>query len=142
MFPLDVQKQAPWYEFAFDTLDPPTYNYYDTNRNVHVFVVEQGRRFYMKFNLTAYPRPHHADLHKDGELVQSTSRGTIFVGVDSIGVQLVDKMSYAGRYTISCANEMGSGKITFQIDVQRKLTYDLKKVLIITKHWYHHSCRN
>ena len=74
----------------------------------------------MKFKLTAYPRPSQADLYKDGRLVESTSLGTIFVGVDSIGVQLVDKWSYTGVYTIRSRNEMGSGDITFKINVQRK----------------------
>ena len=81
----------------------------------------------MKFKLTAYPRPTHADLYKDGNLVQSTSRGTIFVGVDSIGVQLVDKKSYTGVYTIRSKNEMGSGDITFKIKVKCKfrIIYEL-----------------
>ena len=120
MFPSDLKKQAPKYEFAFDTLDPPTHHHYDSHRNINVFDVQQGRRFYMKFKLTAYPRPTHADLYKDGKLVESTSWGTIFVGVDSIGVQLVDKRSYTGVYTIRSTNEMGSGEIAFKIKVKRK----------------------
>ena len=123
LLPSVIRKQAPRYEFAFDTLNPLTRHYHCPIRNIRVFEVEQGRRFFMKFKLTAYPRPADADLYKDGKLVQSTNRGTIFVGADSIGVQLVDKRSYTGNYRISSRNEMGSGHITFRIEVQRKLHF-------------------
>ena len=126
MFPLVAVKRAPRYEFDFDTLDPPTHHYHDSHRNIYVFIVEQGRRFYMRFKLTAYPKPSHAELHKDGKVVESTSRGTIFVGIDSIGIQLVDKRSYSGVYTIRSRNEMGSGQIRFQLIVKREFIFESK----------------
>ena len=140
MFPLDLRKHAPKYEFAFDTVDPPTYTYQDLQRNIPVFVVEQGRRFYMRFKLSAYPWPTHTDLFKDGKLVKSTSRGTIFVSADSIGVQLVDKKSYTGVYTIRSRNEMGSGEITFQITVNRKLIFELLGTTCNINCYGHDSC--
>lgn len=59
-------------------------------------------------------------LYKDGKLVESTSDGTIFVDVDRMGIQLVDRKTYSGRYTIQCSNTAGTGEITFYLKVQGK----------------------
>ena len=124
IIPLDVVKQPPKYEIDFNKSHPSSSHYYDSYRRLYVIKVEQGRRFYLKLKLTANPKPTCAELYKDGKLVESTPRGTIFVGIDSMGVQVVDKMSYAGIYTIRSRNEMGYGEITFQLSVRCKFIFE------------------
>ena len=110
--------QRPQYTIDFDR------SQYQTKecdwKGQHIFTVEQGRRFYLQLNLTAYPLPTRADLYKNGQIVQSTPMGTIFVGVDRMGIQSVDRQAYAGTYTIRSSNDAGYGEISFQLKVQRK----------------------
>lgn len=90
----------------------------DRRKNEYTFTVEQGCRFYLQLNLTASPFPTRADLYKDGKLVESTRNGTIFVGIDRIGIQSVDRQAYAGSYRIVSSNDAGHGEITFNLRVQ------------------------
>lgn len=93
---------------------------YDCKNSQYTFTVEQGCRFYLQLNLTASPFPTRADLFKNGQIVESTRMGTIFVGIDRMGIQSVDRKAYEGTYTIRSSNDAGSGEISFQLKVQRK----------------------
>lgn len=72
----------------------------------------------MALNLTAYPLPTTAKLYKNGTLVESSQEGTIFVAVDRMGIQTVDRKAYEGHYTILSTNEAGSGEISFSLKVK------------------------
>ena len=93
---------------------------YDYLKSRYIITVEQGCRFYLQLNLTASPFPTRADLFKNGQIVESTAKGTIFVGIDRMGIQSVDRQAYAGTYTIRSSNDAGYGEISFQLKVQRK----------------------
>lgn len=98
---------------------------FDRRKDEYTFRVEQGCRFYLQFNLTASPFPTRADLYKDGRLVESTSNGTIFVGIDRVGIQSVDRREYAGSYRLVSSNDAGCGEISFHLKVQRKIKQSL-----------------
>ena len=97
------------------------FKYKDYNKDEYIFTVEQGCRFYLQLNLTASPFPTRADLYKNGQLVESTRNGTIFVGLDRVGIQSVDRKAYAGNYKIVCSNDAGHGEYSFQLNVQGTL---------------------
>ena len=87
----------------------------------YIITVEQGRRFYLALNHNAWPCPTKVDLHKNYRLVESSPKGTIFVDVDRMGIQIVDRQAYEGHYTIKSTNKVGTGEISFQLKV--KCTY-------------------
>ena len=94
-----------------------------------VIKVEQGRPFLLRFKIKAWPIPTQVDLYKDGKKVKvSPAGGTIFVGLDRVGIQCVDRKSYGGKYTISAKNEEGEGKKAFQLVVKGMLHYQLVRV--------------
>lgn len=115
----DFTQRRPHYTIDFDRSQYQAKEY-DYRKNQHIFTVEQGRRFYLQLNLTASPFPTRADLYKDGLIIQSTATGTIFVGVDRMGIQSVDSQAYVGTYTIRSSNDAGYGEISFQLKVQCK----------------------
>ena len=81
-----------------------------------VFPVEQGTRFYAKFTLTASPMPTGSNLYKNGQLLQRSPFGTIYLETDSVEIRSVQK-SHEGNYTISCVNVMGEGRFSFRLRV-------------------------
>ena len=115
----DFTQRRPTYTIDLERSKYLTYDY-DYWKNQYTFTVEQGCRFYLQLNLTASPFPTRADLYKDEQIVQSTAMGTIFVGVDRMGIQSVDSQAYAGSYMIRSSNDAGYGEISFQLKVQRK----------------------
>lgn len=60
--------------------------------------------------------PASANLCKNGQLLQRSPWGTIYLGLDSVGIQTVDQ-SHEGNYTISTSNLMGEGRLSFQLRV-------------------------
>ena len=124
---LDFTQRRPQYEINFENSQYASKSF-DRWKNEYTFTVEQGSRFYLQFNLTASPFPTRADLYKDGNLVESTRNGTIFVGIDRIGIQSVDRQQYAGRYRIFSSNDAGHGEISFNLKVQRKI---IKLIIIV-----------
>ena len=106
-------------------------------KNEYTFTVEQGSRFYLQFNLTASPFPTRAELYKDDKLVESTRNGTIFVGIDRVGIQSVDRQQYAGRYKIISSNDAGHGEISFNLKVQRKIVKINIVAEIINNNFYY-----
>lgn len=121
---LDFTQRRPQYTID---LGSSTYasNSYDRWKEEYTFTVEQGRRFYLQFNLTASPFPTRADLYRNGQLVESTRNGTIFVGIDRVGIQSVDRQEYAGSYRLVSSNDAGYGEISFHLKVQHKIKQSL-----------------
>ena len=114
---LDFTQRRPQYTIDLDNSKYSSRSF-DRRKNEYIFTVEQGCRFYLQLNLTASPFPTRADLYKDGNLVESTRNGTIFVGIDRMGIQSVDRQAYAGSYKIVSSNDAGHGEISFQLKVQ------------------------
>ena len=86
----------------------------------HVFNVEQGERFYLQLHVSTPPIPVRAVLYKNGEIVESTRDGTIYVGIDRMGIQTVDRQAYAGNYTIEGYTDSGAvyGEFSFKLVVK------------------------
>ena len=96
-----------------------TDHYYDRRQGQYVFNVELGGRFYLKLNILTSPSPAKADLIKNGKIVKSTKNGTIYVDIDRMGIQTVDRRAYAGNYTIRSYTDYGAlyGEFSFQLVV-------------------------
>ena len=118
---LDYRRQQPpayTIDWANSVYTSKSLNY---SGSEYIITVEQGHRFYLALNLNAWPCPTKANLYKNGHLVESSPKGTIFVDVDRMGIQIVDRQAYEGRYTIESTNEAGTGEISFHLKV--KCTY-------------------
>ena len=79
----------------------------------------------MQLNVPTPPFPRRAVLFKNGEIVESTKDGTIYVGVDRMGIQTVDQFTYRGNYTIKNYTDSGSihGEFSFKLDVKGTFIY-------------------
>lgn len=109
---------APQYEIDLNESVYCSVKYDDTNHRC-VFTVEQGAPFVLKLNVRAWPAPSRVVLYKGGdEVQQSSNQGTIFVALDKIVIQNVDRQSYAGIYTITATNDAGTGQLSFELKVQ------------------------
>ena len=111
------QRQRPTYSIDHKH---SRYNSHRIKNNEHVFTVQQGKRFYLKLYLNAYPKPKDEDLYKDSELLQYDPNGTIYSGVDFMEIQRVVPND-AGKYKISSRNSVGEGHFSFRLKVKCKL---------------------
>ena len=92
-------------------------SHYDSSKNT--ITVEQGKSFFLKFEISAWPIPTNVDLYKDGKKVRiSHTNGTIFVSLDRVSIPRVDRQSYAGKYKISATNSHGEGHVVFKLNVK------------------------
>lgn len=93
---------------------------HDEKQSPMLITVEQGTPFLLKYNIHAWPIPTDVTLKKDGtEVKVSHDSGTIFAGLDKIGIKCVDMKSYAGIYTISATNSEGTGEMSFRLEMTR-----------------------
>ena len=102
---------------------------YDFQNNTHVFIVEQGTRFYLKLNLSANPWPTSCNLSKNGVVLQRSPLGTIQLEVDSVNIQSV-QASDAANYTISCSNTYGQGNFSFRLNVVGKGNFVFSQTIL------------
>ena len=132
-FFLDYFQQRPEYSVDLNN-SVYTSQYYDTTTNEYVFVVEQGRQFFLKLNLSANPPPSNANvnLYENGQKLQSGPGGTINLQTDSVGIRTTTK-SHEGSYTIESSTIAGEGSLRFRIQVQGIITvlYNQRAMIII-----------
>ena len=116
---------APTYEIVWGKSSYTSYKH-DDRHGRYVITVEQGTRFLLRFNITAWPTPTSVNLKKNGKDIKvDPDNGTIFLGLDRVGIQHVDRKSYAGVYTVSATNSEGTGKMSFELKVKRTLTNNI-----------------
>ena len=106
--------QRPVYSIDFAN---SVYTSYKYKHNEHIFTVEQGTEFHLKFNVTANPWPTDDDVYRNGHLLQYSPQGTIYSGVDYIRIRSVNQ-SHSGKYKLTSTNNAGKGQISFHLKVK------------------------
>ena len=91
---------------------------YDYTNGYYVFNMEQGRRFYLRYDANTSPPPTAKDveLYRDGRHLQRSPTGTIILEGNYMEIKGVDQR-YVGLYTIKCSN---GAKVTFRLKVTGK----------------------
>ena len=91
---------------------------YDYTNGYYVFNVEQGTRFYLRYDTNTYPPPTARDfeLYRDGRHLQRSPTGTIILEANYMEIQRVDQR-YKGLYTIKCSN---GAQVSFRLKVTGK----------------------
>ena len=96
--------------YSVDTVNSE-YTSYKVTNDVHIFNVEQGRRFFLKLNGNAGSGT--TDLYKDGQKLTSSRSGTIDVNSDSVEIQIVSP-GHEGNYRIRSSN---GAELTYRLKV-------------------------
>lgn len=89
---------------------------YDHVNGQYVFNVEQGTRFYLRYDTNTYPPPSTSDieLYRDGRHLQRSHGGTITLQGSYMDIQAVDQR-YAGAYTIRSTS---GAQVSFRLNVR------------------------
>ena len=92
---------------------PKSYNY---ENGQYVFNVEQGTRFYLKYDANTYPLPSASDieLYRDGQHLRRSPGGTITLEGSYMDIPAVGQGD-VGAYTIRSSS---GAQVSFQLKVK------------------------
>ena len=89
---------------------------YDYVTGQHVFKVEQGTRFYLRYDSNTYPPPAERDIeiYRDGQHLQRSPRGTFTLEGSYMDIQAVNQ-GYEGDYRITSSS---GAEVSFRLEVK------------------------